>query len=104
MSLFVTGLGDVTPAVADGEVTPIPIPVQDLEIRAAACTYLYIHSCAILSFGPAIYTGPAPLEIEGLGQVNLQRPFGSYPAAVALDVALPDGTLAVSQLAAIWTK
>ena len=104
VSLFVTGLGAVTPAVADGAVTPIPIPVQDLEIRAAACTYLYVDSCAILAFQPAIYAGPAPLEVEGLGQVNLQLPSGSFPAAVALDVVLADGSIAVSQLAGIWTK
>ena len=104
MSLFVTGLGAVTPPVADGAATPIPIPVQDLEIGASACSYQFPDSCAFLGFGPAIYAGPAPLEIEGLGQVNLQLPFGSFPVAVAVDAVLPDGTYAVSQLAAIWTK
>ena len=108
VSLFVTGLGAVTPTVADGAVTPIPIPVQDLKVAAAACPYEYLDSCAFLGFGAAIYAGPAPLEIEGLGQVNLQLPSQDYPAAdaygVAVDVVLPDGTFAVSQLAAIWTK
>ena len=104
VSLFVTGLGAVTPAVADGAVTPIPIPVQDLEIQAAACAYQFFDSCAFLAFQPAIYAGPAPLEVEGLGQVNLQLPIGSYPVIVALNVALSEELIAVSNLVGIWTK
>ena len=76
VSLFVTGLGSVTPSVPDGGITPVPIPSPDLTIGVDACQYLYVDSCAAPAFGPALYAGPAPLEIEGLGQINVRVPSG----------------------------
>lgn len=101
VTLFVTGLGIVSPAVADGGVTPVPIPTQALQISAGYWlgelppSFLYV---------PVLYGGPAPLEVEGLGQVNIPAPAGLGPAVVVyVSASTPDGSVGTNGSAAIWT-
>jgi uncharacterized protein (TIGR03437 family) len=107
VSLFVTGLGSVTPSVPDGEINPVPIPTPDLKIGVYACQYFYADSCAFSGFGPALYAGPAPLEIEGLGQINVRVPSEPGQVFFSIDVTslgcTLDCSVVVSDSAAIWT-
>jgi uncharacterized protein (TIGR03437 family) len=103
VSLFVTGLGSVTPSVPDGAITPVPIPSPDLIVGVDACQNLYPDSCAVPAFGTALYAGPAPLEVEGLGQINVRVPSGPGQILFSIDVILLDGTAVYSDSAAIWT-
>jgi uncharacterized protein (TIGR03437 family) len=102
VSLFVTGLGSVTPSVPDGGTTPLPIPSPDLSIGIDTCQLLSPDSCAVSEFFQALYAGPAPLEVEGLGQINVRLPSGPGQILFTIEVNF-DGTSARSYSAAIWT-
>ncbi|HEX5227027.1 MAG TPA: hypothetical protein VFW44_04925 [Bryobacteraceae bacterium] len=103
VSLYATGLGTVTPSLADGAVTPVPIPSQDLAITAWVCQNQFQVSCVFPEFGPALYAGPAPLEVEGLGQINVMVG-GTEQNLIDIEVTLPDGTKVDSGQVGIWTS
>jgi uncharacterized protein (TIGR03437 family) len=50
------------------------------------------------------YAGPAPLEIAGLSQINVQIPdfMVAYPGPLMVWVTLPDGTTVKSSPIYIW--
>ena len=111
VSLFVTGLGTVTPSTPDGGITPDPPPTQDVKIRALFM--MPTHDNRNLSFGDIRYAGPAPLEVEGLSQINVVAPplpfdsFGSVPRPIIqIQVNWGDGNTWVNspQWTAIWIK
>lgn len=104
VSLFVTGLGPVTPSVQDGGVTPVPIPTPDFRILVDVCEYLYIDSCAFPAFGTPLYAGPAPFEVEGLGQINVRVPSAPAQILFSLEVVSVDGATVSSDSATIWTE
>lgn len=98
VSLFLTGLGTTTPATPDGGITPYPPPSQDLQLKVVfswkAQCFLYAGS-AVAVVDP-VYAGPAPLEIEGLSQINVVVPpqaTGSppsfYPSCAPVSVTGP---------------
>lgn len=105
VSLFVTGLGTMTPQPPDGAVTPYPPPRQDLNLRI---TYSYSRTPPLNA--RTLYAGPAPLEVEGLGQINLAAPpppASSFDAGpyIGIAVASPDNTMETySPGVAIWVK
>jgi uncharacterized protein (TIGR03437 family) len=102
VTLFATGLGSVTPAPPDGSLTPVPLPVQNLQIRVEVPNPDQ-HSPQPY-FTTAPYAGPAPLEIAGLTQLNVQVPgfLLEYSGPFAVWVTLPDGTSAKSPPFNIW--
>jgi uncharacterized protein (TIGR03437 family) len=97
VSLFATGLGSVTPEMTDGAIARFPLPVQDLPI------YVMVPSefQAISVWGNVLYAGPAPFEIGGVSQVNVQVPAAG--GSFGLTVLLPDGRT-VYDYASIWTQ
>ena len=103
ITLFATGLGHVTPAPADGSVIQFPLPIQDLKVQVQVPNP--DQSSPVPYFITALYVGPAPLEIAGLSQINVQIPgfmleFSGGPLMVW--VTLPDGTTVKSSPIYIW--
>ncbi len=69
MSLYLTGLGALSPTPRDGEFTQFPLPtlVNPLFVLERGGSFgLVIRPLEIL------YAGPAPLEISGLFQINFR--------------------------------
>lgn len=104
LTLFLTGLGAMTPAPADGSVANYPLASQDLKPQVVfsfgGITAGY-HSCSGTALGDIVYAGPAPLEVEGLAQINVSIPgFDGClvvpPVFLHVEVPLPDGKTTVS--------
>jgi uncharacterized protein (TIGR03437 family) len=112
VSLFATGLGVVSPAVPDGGISPLPSPMQNLKIQVDLICFSSTSPIGLDNFPPIGYAGPAPLEVEGLAQINvplqcpgiLGIPFGR-PPIVELNVSSPDGrTIYRSDSVQLWTR
>jgi uncharacterized protein (TIGR03437 family) len=72
ISLFATGLGALTPSPADGAITTPPLPTQQLKIQVL---FYWSTSDGFYPLSATIrYAGPAPYEIEGLAQINVEVP------------------------------
>ncbi len=75
--MFVTGLGATTPSPPDGAIVTNPLPALDGTVQVL---FRWELLCIIGGGGEEItsaqilYAGPAPLEVEGLGQINLVTP------------------------------
>jgi uncharacterized protein (TIGR03437 family) len=101
VSIFVTGIGSMTPAPVDGGFVLPPLPVQDLAVQVLyARTSPDGQSPAQPGFADILYAGPAPFEVAGVGQINIRVPF---PAGLfnrfltlGLTVTFPDGTSSFS--------
>jgi uncharacterized protein (TIGR03437 family) len=102
ITLFATGLGHVTPAPADGSVIQSPLPIQDLKVQVQVPNPDQ-HS-PVPVFATVQYAGPAPLEIAGLSQINVQIPdfMLEYSGPLLIWVTLPDGTTVKSSPIYIW--
>jgi len=75
ISLFVTGVGPMTPAPVDGSfaraTTSVPtLPIQVFLGSGSETPYVRVNQNSIT------YAGDAPGEIEGLQQINVQIPTG----------------------------
>jgi uncharacterized protein (TIGR03437 family) len=74
-SIFVTGLGTMTPAPPDGGVIGSPLPSQDLKIDVLELVGADYWTNAPKWAGVTVlYAGPAPNEIAGLSQINFRVP------------------------------
>jgi uncharacterized protein (TIGR03437 family) len=77
VSVFLTGVGAATPSVPDGGITPDPPPAVNLgaQVMFAWYTCSFID-CPVTFWVPSqiLYLGPAPLEVEGLWQINFVIP------------------------------
>lgn len=80
VSIFVTGLGAVSPAVADGA----PGPASTFSLTTNSITVLIGNQKAVTSF-----VGLAP-GLVGLYQINAKVPSGVTPGDASVDVAGPD--------------
>jgi uncharacterized protein (TIGR03437 family) len=107
VSLFVTGLGATTPAVPDGSVTPASPPSQNLSVYMNASVQTDPNE-GFLPDGAAqvLYAGPAPLEVEGLGQINLIVPPAAPTQIVSFQFWVGDLSEQAygSNAGLIWTK
>jgi uncharacterized protein (TIGR03437 family) len=96
VSLYVTGLGPLSPTPADGSIVGLPLPTLTGGVKVLFHMSEYPHSPVV---GGVLYAGAAPLEVAGLYQINvlliqafplsLTPPIP--PATVEIDVDLPDG-------------
>ncbi len=102
VTLFATGLGHITPTPADGSVVQLPLPTQDLNVQVQVPNPDQ-HS-PVPVFTTVQYAGPAPLEIAGLSQINVQIPgfMLEYSGPLIVRVTLPDGTTVKSNPFYIW--
>jgi uncharacterized protein (TIGR03437 family) len=89
ISLFATGVGQTAPAGMDGQVSTAPLATQSLPVQ------VYIGQQFSLSTPQLQYAGPAPGEIAGLMQINVQIPPG-LKAGSAIPVAIFVGTVGSS--------
>ncbi len=105
ISLFVTGLGPITPALPDGAIVPIPIPTQIMTVQV---TFMPLSQPGSTpgTLADILYAGPAPLELEGLGQINLRVPTGTgSPITFRVVVLSPDGKESFSSPGALlWIE
>jgi uncharacterized protein (TIGR03437 family) len=96
ISIFVTGLGTMTPTPPDGSLVLPLLPVQDLAVEVSyARTSPDGQSPAPPGSADLLYAGPAPFEVTGVGQINVRVPI---PAGLShrfltfgLGVTFPDG-------------
>jgi uncharacterized protein (TIGR03437 family) len=86
--LFVTGLGSVTPALADGGASsPNGEPLNWSDLYNMSALFVYFDGCA----SPNIqYAGVVPGYAAGLYQINAQVPAGVSNGDDHLDVITPD--------------
>jgi trimeric autotransporter adhesin len=101
ITLYVTGLGPMTPSPPDGGITPVPEPSQDLQINVVFSADTFDGGLSV--FHPKVlYAGPAPREVEGLGQINVQVPDAIQ---FSISVVSPVGTQQYnSGEAVIWIQ
>jgi uncharacterized protein (TIGR03437 family) len=77
ISLYATGLGTTTPELADGSITPVPLPVQNTIYGMNYVfppTNMFSPTPPTPQVAQVSYFGPAPLEVEGLAQINVAVP------------------------------
>jgi uncharacterized protein (TIGR03437 family) len=75
VSIFATGCGTITPALEDGDVVGLPLPSQDLPVRVYVVVGVDKNSNSYrFATVPTQYAGPAPMQIKGLTQINLEVP------------------------------
>lgn len=93
VSLYATGLGAISPVPIDGTVVEMPLPALSSQAQV-----FFVGPAA--GFGgtsiPATvtYAGPAPFEVGGMYQINVQVPEREtgVAGAVMLTVKAPDGS------------
>jgi uncharacterized protein (TIGR03437 family) len=75
VTFYVTGLGAISPAPADGAMVQFPLPALANPVQVAFAN-AGAHAPAI---PPAelLYAGPAPLEVGGMFQLNVRIPEGT---------------------------
>ncbi|MBZ5609162.1 MAG: hypothetical protein LAP38_12945 [Acidobacteriia bacterium] len=86
ISLYATGGGQTSPAGVDGQVSASPLASQSLPVQ------VYIGQQLVLSTAQLQYAGPAPGEIAGVMQINVQLPPGlktgsTVPVAIFVGTA-----------------
>ncbi len=88
VTLYVTGLGAISPAPADGAMVQFPLPALANPVQVAFAN-AGVHAPAI---PPAelLYAGPAPLEVGGMFQINVRIPEGTTGEFAILS-QYPDG-------------
>jgi uncharacterized protein (TIGR03437 family) len=102
VALFATGLGTSTPAIPDGGLVPVPVPVPDLAISVLVpMAGIDQTPFPLLTSGNVFYAGPAPQEIVGLSQINFQVPAISGGVYISANSASFSSTSVTSVL--IWT-
>jgi uncharacterized protein (TIGR03437 family) len=109
VSLFVTGLGAPTPRPSDGSLIPFPPPVQNLPVQVQMPNPRLGNPLPI--YAEVLYAGPAPFEIAGMSQINIQIPpdltklgFSLPGLGFKVLVTLTDGTTAASNSALIYVS
>ena len=75
VSIFATGLGALIHAIPDGSVTGLPVSPLAAGVEVfTALPQAKPTNTIRFSQVPVLYAGPAPFEIEGLTQINIQVP------------------------------
>jgi uncharacterized protein (TIGR03437 family) len=87
VSIFATGLGPISPALPDGGIVGLPLPVNVLQDGVYWVANLGLAG-SIANYTTVDYGGPAPYEVAGLSQVNFLPTatgylFAGYPAGPA---------------------
>jgi uncharacterized protein (TIGR03437 family) len=72
VSLYVTGLGSISPAPADGALVQLPLPALVNPIQVAFSNPNSLSPYLLPA--QVLYAGPAPLEVGGMFQINVRIP------------------------------
>jgi uncharacterized protein (TIGR03437 family) len=102
VSLFVTGLGPITPAPEDGSLVQFPLPTQNLKVQVQIPNPDFHNPLPY--FAEVLYTGPAPFEINGMSQINIRVPTYFPVLTCTVLVTLPDGTSVASNSAYVFVN
>lgn len=91
VSLYLTGLGTLSPVPIDGSIIQPPLPVLSSQVQAS---FLGGLAAFVQTTVPTqvLYAGPAPFEVGGLYQVNVQIPHSGALGALTITVQVPDGS------------
>lgn len=73
MSIFATGLGPISPAAKDGAIVVPPLPANVFGVTAEQQFTSPVSGLLRTPF-PVEYAGPAPYEVAGFSQINIQVP------------------------------
>jgi uncharacterized protein (TIGR03437 family) len=111
VALFATGLGPITPVLADGALVPLPLPTNTLAVTLQVSQWVVDgcggnlfpfgssppFSCYLtFSYTPA-YAGPAPFLIAGASQINVNASdfanLGTANGAILVIPSVLTGTL-----------
>jgi uncharacterized protein (TIGR03437 family) len=74
VSIFATGLGALINAPPDGSVIGLPPPSLAVDVQVLTETSPLIKPPLQFATVKILYAGPAPNEIEGLTQINIEVP------------------------------
>jgi uncharacterized protein (TIGR03437 family) len=98
VSLYVTGLGPLSPTPADGSIVGLPLPTPTN--RVGVIFHTSVDAGQPLVGGDVLYAGAAPLEVAGLYQINVLIQLFPLPltppippARVEIAVELPNGSV-----------
>jgi len=81
VAIFATGLGPINAPLPDGSLVPVsPLPVNAYPVTIGVP--FHIGFVPAMSYLPADYAGPAPLQIAGTSQINFHA---SYMPATGTD-------------------
>lgn len=100
VSLYATGLGPVNPMPLDGAVTQLPLPSLAYADMTQVGWELFLKVTQFYPL-PISFLGPAPLEVAGLQQINVQV---SQSQPMYVIIKLPNGAFAASDMASVWVK
>lgn len=98
VSLFVTGLGLISPAPPDGSVVRPPLPILAHPVQVNFANPNSLNPAPVP--GEVLYAGPAPFEVGGLFQINVRIPTSTVGVVL---VQLPNGTTVASNGFLLWT-
>jgi uncharacterized protein (TIGR03437 family) len=83
VAIFATGLGPINASQPDGSVIPVsPLPVNAYSVTIGVP--FNIGLVPAMSYLPAEYAGPAPLQIAGTSQINFKAASLASPGASSL--------------------
>ncbi|HLI83898.1 MAG TPA: hypothetical protein VKV17_08265 [Bryobacteraceae bacterium] len=120
VSLYLTGLGATSPATPDGAVSQAAPPAPAFQVQVV---FTWQTQCSLRMSSESVtvnplYAGPAPLEVEGLSQIDVAVPSPPPPTPpndcspvpgnggpmVAIQVLVPGAAAPVSsQPVQLWT-
>jgi len=99
VSIYATGIGMITPAPPDGSVVLLPLPSNQLGLQILSPTPdSEVPETIELK---VFYAGPAPFEVAGITQINVQVP---QVPQLTIQMTRLDGTVDESRTVQIWTK
>jgi uncharacterized protein (TIGR03437 family) len=85
--VYLTGVGALTPAIADGSIglliPPFPAPIQSISANIGGAS-------SILVTAPVLFTGQAPGLIAGVTQVNVRIPQNA-PTGASVPITITAG-------------
>jgi uncharacterized protein (TIGR03437 family) len=94
VSVFATGLGPIDAPLADGSLVPVsPLPVNSYSVTIGVP--FQIGVVPAMSWLPAEYAGPAPLQIAGTSQINFHASYMPTTGlnSLYLEVKTPAGKI-----------
>ena len=91
VSLYGTGFGLLSPVPQDGSIIQPPLPTIGFQMTANFLVPLWPGGTITVS-APVFYAGPAPFEIGGMYQVNVEILEGVALGALQLALEAPGGT------------
>jgi len=106
VSMLATGLGTIAPEVPDGALVQAPLPAHELSVTVRRIAGVEKNcNCYLFGYPKVTYSGPAPGEVKGLTQINVEIPeTSSFGMPVLIDISAGAFTATTPVPATIWTK